>query len=85
MSPIFLLPEHQGRGIAQIVFELIERQYADAAKWELATIRQEAGLCYLYEKLSYRRTEGSKIINDKMTIVFYEKRMDKAVDQGDIQ
>ncbi|MDG0813305.1 GNAT family N-acetyltransferase [Cohnella rhizosphaerae] len=70
VSPIFLMPEYQGRGIAQIVFALIERQYADAAKWALATIRQEAGLCYLYEKLGYRLTEGSKVINDKMKIVF---------------
>lgn len=76
VSPIFILPEYQGRGIAQIVIELIERQYADAEKWELATILQEARLCYLYEKMGYRRTEGSKAINDKMTIVFYEKRMD---------
>lgn len=80
VSPIFLLPEYQGRGIAQIVLALIERQYADAEKWELATILQEASLCYLYEKLGYRRTGGSKVINDKMTIVFYEKRMDDSVD-----
>nr|WP_254639239.1 GNAT family N-acetyltransferase [Cohnella sp. GbtcB17] len=81
VSPIFLLPEYQGRGIAQTVFELIERQYADAEKWELATILQEAGLCYLYEKMGYRRTEGSKVINDKMTIVFYEKRMEGGTDR----
>ncbi|SFB22026.1 Acetyltransferase (GNAT) family protein [Cohnella sp. OV330] len=83
VSPIFLLPEYQSRGIAQIVFELIERQYADAEKWELATILQEAGLCYLYEKLGYRKTEGSKVINDKMTIVFYEKRMNDGMDRED--
>lgn len=29
--------------------------------------------CYLYEKLGYKRTEHTKVINDKMTIVFYEK------------
>lgn len=31
------------------------------------------GNCYLYEKLGYHQTGKTEIINDKMTIVFYEK------------
>lgn len=73
VSPIFILPEHQGQGIAQKVFTIIEQIYNDARKWELDTILQEQGNCYLYEKLGYKRMEASKVINDKMTIVFYEK------------
>lgn len=34
---------------------------------------QEEGLCYLYEKLGYKRTGETKKINDNITIVFYEK------------
>ncbi|PZT54713.1 GNAT family acetyltransferase [Paenibacillus silvae] len=49
--------------------------YNDVAVWELATILQERGNCYLYEKLGYQQTGETKEINDKMTIVFYEKRL----------
>jgi hypothetical protein len=40
---------------------------------KLDTILQEKDNCYLYEKLGYRQTSKTEIINDKMTIVFYEK------------
>ncbi|MEC0238422.1 GNAT family N-acetyltransferase [Paenibacillus dokdonensis] len=73
VSPVFILPEHQGKGIAQRVFSIIENIYNDATVWELATILQEQGNCYFYEKLGYQKTGGIKEINDKMTIVFYEK------------
>ncbi|MFC5405878.1 GNAT family N-acetyltransferase [Cohnella soli] len=75
VSPIFILPEHQGKGIAQEVFSIIEDKYNDARVWGLDTILQEQGNCYLYEKLGYRRAGGLTQINNKMTIVFYEKRM----------
>ena len=74
VSPIFVLPEYQGKGIAQKVFGLIEDIYNDAQIWELGTILQERGNCYLYEKLGYKRTGKIEVINDRMTIVFYEKR-----------
>ena len=73
VSPIFILPEQQGNGIAQKVFEIIENIYQDAKLWELDTIMQEEGLCHLYEKLGYKWTGKSKIINEKITIIFYEK------------
>lgn len=75
VSPIFILPEHQGKGIAQTVFAMIEEIYNDAIIWELDTILQERGNCYLYEKLGYKRIEKINVINDKMTIVFYEKHL----------
>ncbi|MOA35325.1 hypothetical protein D3C78_1567680 [compost metagenome] len=75
MSPIFILPEHQGKGIAQRVFSMIEDKYNDARVWELDSILQEQGNCYLYEKLGYQKTGETKHINDKMTIVFYKKTL----------
>lgn len=75
VSPVFILPEHQGKGIAQKVFSMIQDIYKDAAVWELDTILQEQGYCYLYEKLGYLKTGEIKAINDRMTIVFYEKRL----------
>lgn len=75
ISPIFILPEHQGKGIAKKVFEQIEQRYNDANSWVLDTIMLEEGNCYLYEKLGYKRTGEQKTINDNMTIVFYEKKL----------
>lgn len=75
VSPIFILPEHQGQGIAQKVFTIIEEKYIDAKMWELDTILEEQGNCYLYEKIGYKRTEEINIVNDKMTIVYYEKHI----------
>lgn len=74
VSPIFILPEYQGKGVAQAVFSLIEQRYPDARVWELDTILQEQGHCYLYEKLGYRRTGEIKEINERITLVFYEKK-----------
>lgn len=75
IGPLFILPEHQGKGIAQKVLSIIEDKYSDARFWELDTILQEQGNCYLYEKLGYQRTGKVIQINDKMTIVSYEKRL----------
>lgn len=44
-----------------------------SAGWELDTILQETGNCHLYEKMGYRRTAQCTVINDKMTLVGYEK------------
>ncbi|MBU3134847.1 GNAT family N-acetyltransferase [Clostridium gasigenes] len=73
ISPIFILPEYQGRGVAQKVFNMVEEIYYYAKVWELDTILQEEGNCYLYEKLGYKKTGETKVINDKLTLVFYEK------------
>ncbi|MDF2506077.1 GNAT family N-acetyltransferase [Clostridium sp.] len=73
VSTIFILPEYQEKGIAQKVFQIIEQIYYDAIKWELSTILQERGNCYLYEKLGYEKTGKMQIINSNMTLVFYEK------------
>lgn len=77
VSPIFILPEYQGNGIAQKVFNMIEHIYCDAKGWELDTILQEQRNCYLYEKLGYKQTGKTEIINSKMTLVFYEKCPDQ--------
>ncbi|MTI68628.1 MAG: GNAT family N-acetyltransferase [Firmicutes bacterium] len=73
VSPVFILPQYQGQGIAQQVFYLIEKYYDWANKWKLDTILQEQGNCYLYEKMGYKKTGKEEKVNDKMTIVYYEK------------
>ena len=73
VGPLFILSEYQGKGIAQKVFRMIEQKYKDAKKWELHTILQESGNCYLYEKLGYKKTGENEIINNLLTLVLYEK------------
>ena len=77
VGTIFILPEHQGRGIAQQTFNTMEQIYQDAKLWELDTVLEEEGLCYLYEKLGYMKTGKLKKITDLMTIVDYEKLIKK--------
>ena len=72
ISPLFILPQYRGKGYAQGTILEAEKRHG-AHNWELGTILQEAGNCYLYEKMGYHQTDRQTVINDKMTIVGYEK------------
>ncbi|MGN1113831.1 MAG: GNAT family N-acetyltransferase [Oscillospiraceae bacterium] len=72
ISPVFVMPEYRNKGFAQKAIQLAEELHDDSG-WELYTILQENGNCHLYEKLGYRQTRKTEIINDKMTLVFYVK------------
>ena len=72
ISPIFIMPEYRNNGYAQQAINEAERIHGKH-HWKLDTILQEKGNCYLYEKLGYHKNGKTEIINDKMTIVFYEK------------
>lgn len=76
ISPMFIISEHQGRGYGQDTIALVE-DVVDAECWELDTILQEEGNCYFYEKMGYRRTGVTREINDRMTIVSFEKSLKK--------
>ena len=72
ISPIFIMKEFRGKGLAQKTFEEIEKIHG-SDNWSLDTILQETGNCYLYEKLGYKKTGVTEKINDRMDIVYYEK------------
>ena len=72
IAPIFIMKKFRNRGLAQKTFEEIERIHG-INHWMLDTILQEAGNCYLYEKLGYQRTGKIENINERMDIVYYEK------------
>ncbi len=72
ISPIFVLPEFQGQGIAQKAIRLCEAVHGSKG-WELDTILQEKGNCHLYEKMGYHATDRTEKINDKLTLIFYHK------------
>lgn len=70
---INILPEHQGRGIGQAAIALAERKFPDARRWYLETLADMAGNRHVYEKLGYAFTGQTEKINEKLTLVFYEK------------
>lgn len=72
ISPLFVLPQYRSRGIAQQAITVAENLYGDK-DWTLDTILQEPGNCHLYEKMGYRPTGEAKEINEKMTLIFYQK------------
>ena len=75
LSPICILQEYQGKGYAQEAIAQMEQLYPHAKKWELDTIAQEEKLCYLYEKMGYRKTGREEHIKEGMDLVFYRKEM----------
>lgn len=77
LSPICILPEYQGYGYAQQAINIMEKRYPAAKRWELDTILQETKLCYLYEKLGYKKTGKFEKIKDGMDLVFYAKGEDQ--------
>ena len=72
ISPVFIMKEFRGKGYAQKAIIAVEELHG-RDNWALDTILQEAGNCYLYEKMGYCRTGVQEIINERMTIIGYEK------------
>ncbi|WP_294754451.1 GNAT family N-acetyltransferase [uncultured Ruminococcus sp.] len=73
ISPVFIMKEFRSKGYAQKAIIAVEKLHG-ADNWCLDTILQEAGNCYLYEKMGYHQTGKTEVINDRMTMVFYEKK-----------
>lgn len=72
ISPLFILPEYRNKGYAQKA--IIEAEKIHGSKhWSLDTILQEKRNCALYEKMGYVSTGKTDKINDKLTLVYYEK------------
>lgn len=72
ISPVFIMKQYRNRGYAQKALQLAEEIHGSSA-WELDTILQEKGNCYLYEKMGYYQTGKTERINDKLTLVSYKK------------
>ena len=72
VSPLFIMPQHRNKGIAQWALSEVERIHGNEL-WELDTILQEEGNCHLYEKMGYHTIGLYREIKDGMTIVYYHK------------
>lgn len=73
ISPIFIFPEFQGHGIGQKAMIAAETLFPQASSFELATILEEEGNCYLYEKLGYIETGVMKKLNARTTLIYFRK------------
>ncbi|MCX6990008.1 MAG: GNAT family N-acetyltransferase [Chlamydiae bacterium] len=75
LGPIFVDPAFRNQKIAQKALELIEGISPSIDFFELATILQETGNIYLYEKMGYVSTGEQKKINTSIDLVFYRKNL----------
>lgn len=73
ISPIFLLPEYQNRGIGQAALKKVFELYPETDIWRLETIKQETGNCHLYEKCGFIKVGEEHVVNEYMTLIGYEK------------
>ena len=74
ISPLFVAPRFQNRGIAGRVLAMCFEKFSDTVLWRLTTIKQEPGNCWLYRKMGFRQTPGETVINEKMTLIDFERR-----------
>ena len=73
VSPLFILPAYQNRGLGYAAMVAVFALYPHADVWRLSTIKQEKGNCHLYEKCGFTISAPDKTVNDCMTLVFYQK------------
>lgn len=64
ISPIFIIPQYQNKGIAGKVIEQLYCIYPNTIEWRLYTIKQETGNCHLYEKCGFVRV-GDNIMSER--------------------
>lgn len=70
ISPIFVIPKFQNKGIASNVIKQLFDIYPNTIEWWLSTIKQEEKNCHLYEKYGFVRTGDEIVVNENMTLVF---------------
>ena len=75
LRTINILPEYQGKGVGQVAIPLAEQLFPDATKWYLETLADMPENRHLYEKMGYVFTGKTEMINERLTLVFYEKNV----------
>lgn len=78
ISDFFILPKYQNKGFGQIVLSKAQAVFCDFRRWHLFTIKQEKRNIHLYEKFGYNATGYERKMNKRITIVEYEKEIDKS-------
>ena len=73
ISPIFIIPHFQNKGIAGNVIKQLFDIYPNTIEWRLDTIKQEERNCNLYENCGFVRTGDETVVNENMTLISYVK------------
>ena len=73
ISPLFVLPEHQGQGVATAAMNEAFSLYPEAVQWNLSTLMQEHATCHFYESLCFRRTMTEPSAYPGMDFAFYTR------------
>lgn len=73
ISPIFIKPNYQKRGLAKNAVELLEKEHQTAKTWELQTIKEEKDLVRFYEKIGYVSIGEERVIKSGMTLLSFRK------------
>lgn len=73
ISPLFIRSAHQSRGLGYAAMVALFAAYPQADVWQLSTIKQEKGNCRLYEKCGFAISGPEKVVNEQMTLIFYQK------------
>ncbi|MDE5670811.1 MAG: GNAT family N-acetyltransferase [Eubacterium sp.] len=76
LGRFYILPEYRNKGIGQRALLLAENLYPNAKQWRLDTIFEEKNNVHLYQKLGYQEYGERKTVNDKMTLVKFEKNIE---------
>ena len=71
ISPLFVLPEYQNKGIGYIAIQKAFELLPEVKTWKLETLLQEPANCHLYEKCGFVRVGEEKPVNDKLTLIDY--------------
>jgi len=66
-------PDFRNRGIGTRLMKEIERCFSETARYELFTGHRSEGNLRLYRRLGYR-SFAEKPVNDRLTLVFLEKK-----------
>ncbi|MBC8531660.1 GNAT family N-acetyltransferase [Christensenellaceae bacterium NSJ-53] len=70
MSAVYMDPDFQGRGLAQMLLERLEKERPDI---RLKVPKAEAVNRHIYEKMGYRNTGRETVVNDRLTLLLSQK------------
>ena len=73
LSILYVLPEHQSKGIGQRAIALAEALQPDAGRWELDCPEDLPANRRCYERAGYHFTGERHAVSDRLTLVDYRK------------
>lgn len=74
IGKLIVEPELQNNGLGTMLLETAEKQFPDVKRYELFTGNMSEKNLFIYAKKGYRIFD-SKIVSDKLTLLFLEKKM----------